>query len=142
VTGVQTCALPIFAGETLTLNGTGLPTGTANFTPNAGALENVTGVNFWSGPVILQTNDSIGVDPTTTLTVSGVVQDPGPAPVPPANLTKVGTGTLVFNNANTYTGLTTVSQGILNDQNAGALGAVVNEVQTVTLSGPKTGTFT
>src|SRR5262249_32402490 len=57
-------------------------------------------------------------------------------------LTKAGTGKLVFPNANTYTGATLVSAGVLNIQNAGSLGSVVSEVQTITLSGPLTGTFT
>src|SRR5206468_2392576 len=42
----------------------------------------------------------------------------------------------------TYTGATLVNAGVLNVQNGQALGAVVNEVQTVTLSGPTSGTFT
>src|SRR5205807_573004 len=39
-----------------------------------GALHNVSGLNSWSGPVTIQTSSLIGVDPTTNLTVTGVVQ--------------------------------------------------------------------
>jgi len=117
-----------------------------------GAMHNISGANNWTGPVILQSGGSIGVDPATQLTVSGTVEDPIPSPVPPGTLTKVGAGTLIFADPNTYTGLTQVNAGILNVQagttpaqgNSPAqspLGAVVSEVQSVTLSGPNTGTF-
>jgi autotransporter-associated beta strand protein len=118
----------------------------------SGALHNITGNNFWTGPIVLQSTDSIGVDPATQLAVSGSVQDPSTAPVPPATLTKVGAGDLVFSTDNPYTGLTQVNAGILEVQASTAaatstsvqqspLGGVVSEVQTVTLSGPNTGTF-
>jgi autotransporter-associated beta strand protein len=116
----------------------------------AGALNDITGNDSWVAPVTLQSATSIGVQPGLQLTVSGPVQDPALVPVPAASLSKVGAGTLVFPNVNTYTGKTFVNQGILNIQ-AGtttvgssvlsALGALVNEVQTVAVAGPLTGSF-
>lgn len=59
------------------------------------------------------------------LTISGVVQDSAgvPASFKPVELHKVGDGTIVFPNANTYQGLTQVDNGILNIRNDGSLGA-------------------
>src|SRR5262249_10329827 len=86
--------------------------------------------------------DSIGVNANTTLTVSGAVQDPTPLPVPVATLTKVGTGTLVFPNANPYGGKTFVNAGILNVRNSGSLGTSGPETQTITVNEVGTiGTF-
>ena len=61
----------------------------------------------------------------------------GVAPAP----SKVGAGTLVFPDANPYTGQTLVDNGILAIQNNAALGGIYNTVQTVNLSGPLTGSF-
>jgi autotransporter-associated beta strand protein len=116
----------------------------------AGALHDITGNDSWVAPVTLQSATSIGVDPGLQLTVSGPVRDPSPAPVPAASFSKVGAGTLVFPNVNTYTGKTLINQGVLNIQSGSTtigstpvspLGAVVNEVQTVNVAGPATGLF-
>jgi autotransporter-associated beta strand protein len=117
----------------------------------AGALHDISGNDSWVSPVTLASATSIGVDPGLQLTVSGPVQDPATAPIPAASLSKVGAGTLIFPGVNSYTGKTFVNSGILNIQ-AGTqtvggtvespLGAVVNEVQTVAVSGPSTGSFT
>jgi len=112
-----------------------------------GSLHNVTGNNSWTGPVVLQSADSIGVDPGTQLTLSGVVEDPATAPVPAASVTKVGAGTLVFPGDNLYTGKTIVNNGILNIQSSSTassspLGAVVSQIDSVNVAGPITGTFT
>jgi autotransporter-associated beta strand protein len=116
------------AGDPVWLNGTGVA-GT-----NAGAMENVSGINIWSGNVVLQTNSSIGVDNGSLLTISGNVQDPPTVPTPPATLTKVGVGTLVFPSANSYRGTTFINNGALDIQNPGSLGAISSEVQTVTVT--------
>jgi autotransporter-associated beta strand protein len=110
-----------------------------------GALRNYVGNNTWAAPVLLRSSSDLGADPGTTMTISGQVQNEtqptGFAPVPAPSLVKVGAGTVVLSAANTYTGPTVVGQGILNVQNGQALGAVVNEIQQVTLGGPLTGFF-
>jgi autotransporter-associated beta strand protein len=124
------------SGEVLTLNSGGVASATGN-------LENVSGTNTWSGKVVLESNSSIGVDAGTQMTITGNIQDPTPTPNAIANVTKVGAGTLVLPNSNSYTGSTFINAGILNIQNAGALGAAsANEVQTVALGGANTGSFT
>src|SRR5207302_4783 len=55
----------------------------------------------------------------------------------------VGTGTLIFPNANTYSGLTFVNAGVLNMRDGSALGNSGPEVQTITVNATGTvGTFT
>jgi fibronectin-binding autotransporter adhesin len=55
----------------------------------------------------------------TTVTLSGLIDGSGA-------LSKTGSGTLVFSGANSYTGLTTVSAGVLNIQNATGLGTTAS----------------
>jgi autotransporter-associated beta strand protein len=110
-----------------------------------GALRNVTGNNTYLAPITLQSDSSVEVDPTTTLTIQGNIQDPTPVPVEPASFTKFGPGTLVYPNANTYSGTTIVNNGILNIQNNASVnaGGPLNggaEIETVSLFGPN-GTF-
>ena len=74
---------------------------------------------------------NVGADGTST-TFAGVVTDTG-------NLNKIGAGTLTLSGANTYSGATTVSNGVLNTTTAstGAGSYTVNDGTTlgVTLSG-------
>ncbi len=119
--------------ETVQLNGTG-PTG-------AGALENLSGNNYLTGTVNLQTSSAIGVDTNPTLgsalTISGDVTGTWGAA-----LSKVGGGTLGLAAANQYQGTTYVAQGILSAQNDLALGGpLTDEVQTITLTGALTGSY-
>ncbi len=124
---------PLNVGEVLALNGDGINA--------AGALDNLAADNTYSGPITLVTDTSIGAAAGTTLTVTGSVQDPVPAPVPSARLRKAGPGTVVFTAANPYGGKTAVDEGVLRIQDAGALGVVRPEVQQVQVIGTN-GTFT
>lgn len=123
------------AGQTLVLNGTGIN--------NTGALVNVAGDNTWDGPLTLQTSSTINTEAGTELTVAGPVQDPTPLTNPgaPGNLTKIGTGELVFPSADTYSGSTFIDAGILNAQSATALGFNTSAEETLTVSGTS-GSFT
>ena len=67
---------------------------------------------------------------------AGTVGDTVPDPVPEPAVVKIGTGTVVFATANTYTGATFINEGILNIRNGGALGSVQSNVQAVTVTGP------
>jgi autotransporter-associated beta strand protein len=111
--------------EVLTLNGAG-QAGLAN----RGSFTNLGGDNTWAGLVILGSPSPNGVNVTMgtgtgTLTVSGVVSSPNG----PFSLTKLDTGTLIFNNNNTYTGPTFISEGTLDIRDSHALGS-----NTVTVS--------
>ena len=85
------------SGEALTINGTGVG--------SAGALSNVTGASSWTGSIVLGSSSSIGA--TATLTINGIISGAT------FGLTKVGTGILELNGANSYTGSTTISAGTL-----------------------------
>ncbi|MEK7414044.1 MAG: autotransporter-associated beta strand repeat-containing protein, partial [Planctomycetota bacterium] len=93
------------AGETLTLNGTGVG--------GNGALLG-SGTGSWSGTIALVADSSLGGTGNTT-TLSGSISGG-------FNLTKVGTGTFSLGAINTFTGTTTVSNGTLAITNAKALG--------------------
>ncbi|OWK41577.1 Glycosyl hydrolase, BNR repeat precursor [Fimbriiglobus ruber] len=117
--GASITVLPI----SLTLNGAGFN--------GAGALLNDGGNNTLSGPVTLATDSSVAANAGTVLTLAGTVQDPSPAPVPAAALTKIGAGVVVLPVANTYTGETFVDAGYLAIENPSALGQIVSEQQTI-----------
>ncbi len=115
-------------GEGLTINGTG-EAGTA------GALQNIGGTNEWQGTVDLGSASTINSDAgsleisgnidnqsfdltvggAANTTFSGVLSDTG-------DLIKNGNGTLTLTAANTYSGNTTVNDGVLEIENGSALG--------------------
>lgn len=130
--------------EEVTLNGKGVAPA------NLGSLRNVSGNNTWTGNVILNSTVSpasatpnpqvfIGADAGSQLNITGgnLVRDPNtvPATAKAAELHKVGPGTVSFFNANIYAGLTVVEAGVLNIRNNTSLGALLNDVQTINVTG-------
>ena len=118
----------VASGGAITIRGTGLTVPKALFLNGSGpagggALENLEGANNTVSGAIMLVNSSVlgaslGADAGTTLTLSGVISGP-------ADLTKVGVGTIVLsNNANSYFGETTLAAGagILQATAANALG--------------------
>src|SRR5205814_873283 len=88
----------------LTINGNGFN--------NAGALENALGNNTWSKAIRLGSNSAIGVTGSgDTLIINQPIGDGTPSSG--FKVTKVGAGTLDFQAAMAYTGLTQVNQGTL-----------------------------
>ncbi len=131
------------AGETLTLSGTGIF--------GTGSLQNFSGNNTWQGPVVFTGIQGIAAPPPPvpsavinigvvnageTLTIDGPISEttvtipanpptvPSPVTLSSFGLTKVLPGKLILkgNSNNTYSGLTTVLQGVLNVQKSQALG--------------------
>ena len=77
-----------------------------------------------SNPIALGGNTAWNVGLAKTLTASGVISESGGS----RNLTKSGNSTLKLTNANSFSGTTTVSAGVLNMQNAAALGTTANQI--------------
>ena len=120
--------------ETLTLDGTGIS--------SDGALRNISGNNSWAGNITINSTTRINSDAgTLTLDVSsgsaitgtddnlqiggaGNVTINDIITLGTGSLTKDGTGTLILNAANSYTGATFVNAGILNIQNSNGLGTI------------------
>ena len=120
----------ISIGEAITITGTG---------GGNGAIRSISGSNTISGLVTLSTSTSqIQADADTlkltaansitatniglTISGSGNITISGTITTGSGTLTKNGTGTLILSGANTYTGATTISAGLVNISNATALG--------------------
>jgi autotransporter-associated beta strand protein len=109
---------------------------------STGALESIGGDNTLAGTIVLSdaadpqtgsgatlTSTTIGVASGSTLTLTGQVTGGGAAenapPVPEFNVIKEGTGTLVLDptaaGGNTFTGLTSVLQGVLELETGNAI---------------------
>lgn len=98
-----------FASYPLVLNGAGDPN-----LAGGGALQG-DGTLVWPGQITLASASTI-VQASGKLTLNGMVAGAG-------NLTKAGAGEVALNNANTYTGATSVTAGALTAAKAAALGA-------------------
>ena len=124
----------VVGNETLTLDGTGIG--------STGALRNISGDNSWAGAITINSttrinsdsgtltldvasgnaitgsNDNLEFGGTGNLTINDVIATGS------GTVTKDGLGTLILNAANTYTGLTTVSAGVLNIRHNTGLGTI------------------
>ncbi|MDA7916682.1 autotransporter-associated beta strand repeat-containing protein, partial [bacterium] len=120
--------------EALTLNGTGISSN--------GALRNISGTNSWAGAITLGSATEIQSD-LGTLTLSGAIggatqnltiDGPGNTTISgvigttSGTLTKNGSGTLILSAANTFTGATTVSDGVVSVRNSTGLGTTAGGV--------------
>ncbi|MCI0680876.1 MAG: autotransporter-associated beta strand repeat-containing protein [Gemmataceae bacterium] len=123
--------------ERLVLNSTG------NAAFGDGALTVISADALWHGPTTLQDDATITVMPSARITMFGNIDDaldPSPSG---SNLRIVGGGKVALTGNNSYRGTTLVLQGALVLESGQGLGGTGNaEVQTVTLSGSTTGTFT
>ncbi|WP_395753590.1 autotransporter-associated beta strand repeat-containing protein [Prosthecobacter sp.] len=119
VIGTGTGTLTKDGAGTLTLSGANTYTGSTTVSlgtlqigngGTTGALSSSSAITNNSALVFNRSNTvTQGTDFATVISGSGAVQ-------------KSGSGTLILSGANTYTGATTVSTGVLNIQNASALG--------------------
>ncbi|NDG45451.1 MAG: filamentous hemagglutinin, partial [Gammaproteobacteria bacterium] len=133
--------ITIASGEDLTLVGTG--------EDSTGALRNISGDNFYNGNITLSTsavrinsdsgtltiggtisNGSIGLTfgGVGNITVNGVIGNGA------GTVTKDGTGTLTLAGNNSYTGTTSITNGIVAITHANALGKNGETLSTTTVS--------
>ena len=113
-TGTLYIAAPsTFSGITFNLAGTGN-------TENLGALRLESSAVIGStSSVVLSGNTQLGGN-TTVSTINAVISETGGA----RNVTKVGSGTMIFGGNNTYTGTTTISAGALHIGSGGTSGTL------------------
>ncbi len=108
-----------------------------SITLNGATLQNATRNNTLTGPITLNGTSTFQADSGTTLTVSGVVGQSSAG----SGLLKTGAGTVVLSNSNTYTGVTTVTGGILrvgvmtNGGVASSIGSASNASSNIVLDG-------
>ena len=92
----------------------------------SGALQNLSDNNTYTGTITLETNATIGVDGTSTLTIVSpspsvpAITDLGSGPA--FSLTKENTGTLILASGSSYRGDTDINRGVLNIRHSNALG--------------------
>jgi autotransporter-associated beta strand protein len=107
---------------------------------NAGGLTSAIGNNTYAGAITLSADSSFGAAAGNTLTVTGLISDPTPQTIPAPRVRKADVGTVVFPNANQYSGQTIVDEGVLRFQNPLSLGTTRSETQSLSIF-LTTGTF-
>src|SRR6185436_8909617 len=145
--GTTASATTVSSGATLQLQG-GITIGAEALTISGsgaggqtGALVNVNGTNNYGGLLTLAAATTLSSDsgtlnltnpgtitgPTFGLTLTGASNGSIASIIGTTSgtVTKTGTGTWILSGANTYSGTTTVSTGVLNIQNGAALGSTV-----------------
>ncbi len=100
--------------QTVSFGTTGITLG-GNQTWNSGTL---LGGGLTVGSAVNLAGQPLTVDGTNNTTISGAVTDSGPGT---GSINKINTGTLLLSGTNTFTGTTTVSNGLLQLQNGAAI---------------------
>jgi autotransporter-associated beta strand protein len=134
-TGTAAGGVTVASGATLELEG-GITVGTESLSlddvgvGSAGALRNMSGANTWGGTITLTTNavrinsdaGSLTLSASNAITATNIdltmggagdINVTGTITTGSGTLTKYGVGVLTLSGANTYTGLTTISAGVL-----------------------------
>ncbi len=95
------------SGQLASTSGVTLTGGTYNLEGAGAVTQTVQSLNTSAGSTVnLGASDTLSVGGSATSTVSGVITGTG-------GLTQSGTGTTILSGANTYTGTTTISAGVL-----------------------------
>ncbi len=127
-TGTITYGSVISGTGTLTKNGsgalilTGSNTFTGSATVSAGTLQIGNGENSGSIVCNIVNNSAVVVNRSGTLTLPGVISGSG-------SLTKTGSGTLIINGNCSFTGTTTVNEGILQIGSGGTIGSISGNIE-------------
>lgn len=104
------------ASGTLNINNSNAIGG--SITTTGSVINYANGVNEASALIVNSNTTQLSVGAADLATQSGIISELGG----PRPLEKIGAGTLVLSGANTYTGITTITAGALNIQNATGLG--------------------
>nr|WP_224006011.1 autotransporter outer membrane beta-barrel domain-containing protein [Paraburkholderia tropica] len=122
LTGTTSAVTPwtLSAGILQISSDSNLGDASGGLTFNGGTLENTADITS-ARNVTMQVSGTVLTDVGTTFTLNGAIAGAGA-------LTKAGTGTLVLNGDDTYTGGTTISAGTLQIGSGGTSGSIVGDI--------------